>query len=65
MNNQNGMALEEMLTGSNLDALKTTLRGLRSFKNGLLAFASSWKASSQSSVTLSLGVESITNDLVG
>ena len=41
MNNQNGKALEEMLTGSNLDALKTTLRGLRSFKNGLLALESS------------------------
>ena len=41
MNNQNGKALEEILIGSNSDALKTTLRGLRNFKNGLPAFASS------------------------
>ena len=45
--------LEEMLACSNSDALKTTLRGLRNFQNGLLPFASSWKASHHSSVTWS------------
>ena len=50
-----------MLAGINLDAVKTTLRGLCNFQNGLPPFASSWKASHDSFVTLLLGVEGITN----
>ena len=41
MNNvqhQNGKVLEEMLAGSNSDAVKATLRGLRHFQNGLPPF---------------------------
>ena len=63
--NQNGKVLEEMLAGSNSDATKTTLRGLRSFQNSFAPFASSWKASRHSFDTLSLVVERITNGLVG
>ena len=50
--------------GSNSDAVKTTLRGLHNFQNGLPPFARR-KASRYSSVTLSLGVESIPNGSVG
>ena len=63
--NQNWKVLEEMLVGSNSDAIKTTLRGLRSFQNSFPPFASSWKASRHSFVTLSLVVDRITNGLVG
>ena len=36
--NQNGKVLEEMLACSNPDDVKTTLRGLRNFQNGLPPF---------------------------
>ena len=39
--NQNGKMLEEMLTGSNSDVVKTTLRVVCSFQNSLPPFASS------------------------
>ena len=39
--NQNGKVLEELLPGSNSDAVKTTLRGLHDFQNGLPSFESS------------------------
>ena len=39
--NQNGKVLQEMLTGSNSNVVKTTLRGLRNFQNGLPPKASS------------------------
>ena len=41
MNNvqhKNGKVLEEMLSGSNSDAVKATLRGQRNFQNGLPPF---------------------------
>ena len=63
--NQNEKVLEKMLAGSNVDAVKTTLRSLRNFQNSPILFASSWKASRPSSVTLSLGVEGIINVSVG
>ena len=37
----NGKLLEEMLAGSNSDAVKTTFRGLRNFQNGFPIFAGS------------------------
>ena len=63
--NQNEKVLEEVLTGSNSDVVKTTLRGLHNFQNDLAPFASSRKASHHSFVTLSLGVESVANGSVG
>ena len=62
--NKNRKVLEKLLRGSSLDAVKTTLRGLRNFHNGLPPSASYWKAYCYSSVTLSLGVECTTNGSV-
>ena len=62
---QNEKVLGEMLKGSNSDAIKTTLRGLDNFQNGLAPFANFWKASRHPSVTLSRGVKSFTNGLLG
>ena len=62
--NQTRKVLEEMLASSNLDAIKATLRGQHNFQNSLAPFASSWKASRYSSVTLSLGEECTANDSV-
>ena len=39
--NQNEKVLEKMLAGSNVDAVKTTLRNLRNFRNSPILFASS------------------------
>ena len=39
--NQNCKVLEEILAGSNSDTVKTTLKGLHNFQNGLLLFKSS------------------------
>lgn len=51
--NQSGKVLEEALAGSNSDDVETTFRGQRNFKIAVPLFANSWKASCQSSVTLS------------
>ena len=63
--NQNGKVLKEMLADSSSDAVKTTLRGSPNFENGPLPFGSFGKTSHYSFVTLSCGVESITNGSVG
>ena len=39
--NQNEKVLEKMLAGSNVDAVKTTLRSLCNFRNSPILFASS------------------------
>ena len=54
--NQNGKALEEILTDSSSGAIKTTLRGLRNFQNGLPPFQVLEKLPA---IPLSLGLESI------
>ena len=59
--NQNGKVLKEILAGSHSDYVKTTLRGLHNFQNGLPPFAILEKLLA---INLSLS-ESITNGSVG
>ena len=59
--NQNGKVLKEILAGSHSDSVKTTLRGLHNFQNGLPPFAILEKLLA---INLSLS-ESITNGSVG
>ena len=62
--NQNGKVVEEMLAGFKLDDVKAALNPCY-FQNVLPPFASSWKASRHSFLTLLLAVESIANGSIG
>ena len=60
--NQNGKVLQEMLTGSNSNVVKTTLRGYVIFK---MVFPLKQVPEKLLIIPLSLGVESVTNGSVG